>query len=144
MGTMKSKRFLSLLVLSMGVSLAVKALPGGWIRYVPGAATAGAFLTLENPGPRMVKLIGAESPLAERVSLHITHMHPMGDQTVMQMRPVEYFEIPPNGRLELRPGGRHLMLEGLKRPLEPGEKVPLLLRFSDGSTLRLELPVEMR
>lgn len=141
---MKSKRFLSLLVLAMGVSLAVKALPGGWVRYVPGAATVGVYLTLENPAPRMVKLIGAESPLAGRVSFHILHMHPMGNQMVMHMHPVGYFEIPSNGRLALKPGGRHLMLEGLKRPLKLGEKIPLLLRFSDGSTLRLELPVEMR
>ncbi|MER3425777.1 MAG: transporter [Thermus sp.] len=132
------------LLLAGGLALAVKALPGGWIRYVSGAPAAGAFLTLENPSSKALRLIRAETPVAERVSLHITHMHQMGDQQVMHMYPVDSFEIPPHGRLELKPGGKHLMLEKLKRPLKVGEKIPLLLRFSDGSTLRLELPVEMR
>ncbi|WP_253704782.1 copper chaperone PCu(A)C [Thermus scotoductus] len=46
--------------------------------------------------------------------------------------------------MEFRPGKYHLMLEGLKRPLKAGEKVALVLRFQDGSKLKVILPVEMR
>ncbi len=137
------KGILLSLLLAGGMALAVRALPGGWIRYVAGPV-AGAFLTLENPSPEAVKLIGAESPVAAKVSLHITQMHRMGNQQVMEMRPVDSFEIPAQGRLELKPGGKHIMLEQLKRPLKAGEKIPLRLKFSDGSVLELELPVEVR
>lgn len=123
-----------------GLALAVRALPGGWVRYVPGSPTAAAYLVLENPGPKPLKLLGAESPVAGRISLHTT----LRDGSVLSMRSVEAFDLPAKGRLELKPGGNHLMLEALKRPLKLGEKVTLVLRFSDGSQLKLELPVEMR
>jgi copper(I)-binding protein len=130
-------------LVGMGLALAVRALPGGWVRYVPGSPTAAAYLVLENPGPKPLKLLGAESPVAGRVSLHTT-LHGHQDPSVLSMRPVEAFDLPAKGRLELKPGGNHLMLEALKRPLKLGEKVTLVLRFSDGSRLKLELPVEMR
>lgn len=60
------------------------------------------------------------------------------------MRNTKFLEIPPRGQLELRPGGKHLMLLGLKRPLKEGEKIPLTLQFADGTRLALELSVENR
>ena len=48
----------------------------------------------------------------------------------MRMRRIEAIEIPPGAVLKLRHGGdTHLMLLGLKAPLQDGERFALWLRF---------------
>ncbi len=117
----------------------------GWVRLVPPVVKdTAAYLTLENRGKTPLRLVGAETEVAERVSFHQDHREHRGGQVVLGMRPLPHLDIPPGGRLELRPGKYHLMLEGLKRPLKAGEKVALVLRFQDGSRLKVILPVEMR
>lgn len=122
----------------------VEVLPG-WVRLLsPTAKTTAAYLTLVNQGEAPLRLLGAETPVAERVSLHETYHLQRGEQTVMGMRPLPYLDIPPKGRVELKPGGYHLMLEDLKRPLKAGERVELTLVFQGGLRVRVLLPVEMR
>jgi copper(I)-binding protein len=60
---------------------------------------------------------------------------------ITTMKSLASVTIPPKGRLELKPGGIHLMLEGLKQPLKLGQKVRLVLRFADGDTQTLEATV---
>ena len=42
----------------------------------------------------------------------------------------------------LQPGGAHVMLEGLKRPLKPGETFPLSLTFKNAGELNVKVQVE--
>nr|WP_279232244.1 copper chaperone PCu(A)C [Thermus albus] len=117
----------------------------GWVRLVPPVVKdTAAYLTLENRGSTPLRLVAVETDLAQRVSIHKDHREHRGGQVVLGMRPLPYLDIPPKGRVEFRPGKYHLMLEGLKRPLKPGEKVTLVLRFQDGTKLKVMLPVEMR
>ncbi len=52
------------------------------------------------------------------------------------------FDLPvPSGTTELAPGGTHIMLEQLNRPLEPGETITLRLTFEGAGTV--EVPVEI-
>jgi copper(I)-binding protein len=51
------------------------------------------------------------------------------DSGVMRMRPVERLQVDPGARITLRPGGDHVMLMGLKRPLRGGETFPMTLAF---------------
>ncbi|WP_117237877.1 copper chaperone PCu(A)C [Thermus sediminis] len=117
----------------------------GWVRLLPPVVRdTAAYLTLENRGRTAVRLLGAETEVAERVSLHRDHREHRGGHTVLGMRPLPYVEIPPGGRVAFRPGGYHLMLEGLKRPLKAGERVEIALLFQGGLKLKVTLPVEMR
>jgi copper(I)-binding protein len=59
----------------------------------------------------------------------------------MRMRQVERIEVPAAGRVELKPGGLHVMLIGLERPLQEDEVVPITLRFADGSEQTVDAPV---
>jgi copper(I)-binding protein len=60
----------------------------------------------------------------------------------MTMRPVEGgLEIPAGGAVELKPGGLHLMLIGLKAPLSEGGNVPLTLVFDNGMRVDAALSV---
>jgi periplasmic copper chaperone A len=52
----------------------------------------------------------------------------------MAMRHVEALEIAPGKTEIFQPGGLHLMLFGLKAPIEAGQDVPLTLQFEDGTT----------
>lgn len=103
----------------------------------PGAKIGVGFLHLRNAGAAPVRVVGASSPVAGRVEMHVT----MREGDVMKMRQVQSFEVPPGGTFELKPGGAHLMLVDLKRPLEKGERVPLTLELEKGGALRVELRV---
>jgi protein SCO1/2 len=50
-----------------------------------------------------------------------------GDMTVMM--PLEALPVPRHGEVRLRPGGTHIMLEGLRRQVSAGDTVPLVLMF---------------
>lgn len=110
-----------------------------WTRATAaGQGVGGGYLSLHNPGKSSDRLLGASSPAAERVELHRMAME--GD--VMRMRPVESIDLPPGGRVELKPGGLHLMLMGLKQPLEAGKTVPLTLRFEKAGEVPVRLQVQ--
>ena len=60
----------------------------------------------------------------------------------MRMRPLPAgLTVPPGGAAALAPGGRHVMLIGLRRPLGAGTIVPLTLHFAGGLTVDMEAPV---
>lgn len=109
-----------------------------WTRATPpGAKVAAGFMLLKSAGAAD-RVIGASSAVARRVEMHVTTR----EGEVMRMREVNSVEIPAGGSFELKPGGAHLMLVDLKRPLKQGEKVPLTLKLGRGGELKLELPVE--
>lgn len=110
-----------------------------WTRATPpGSKVAAGYLEIRNSGRQPDRLIGASTPAAERVELHVI-VH-QGD--IRRMRAVEAFDLPPRERLALRPGGPHLMIMGLKRDFAKGERVPLTLRFEKAGELRVELEVQ--
>ena len=112
-----------------------------WVRFaVKGQSGTGAFMTLAAPSG--ARLTGASTPVAGQAEIHEMKME--GD--VMRMRAVAGgIDLPPRQPVELKPGGYHLMLTDLRKPLAAGEKVPLTLEFVDraGRTgiVRLEVPV---
>lgn len=110
-----------------------------WARATaPGAAVGGGYLTVHNTGAAADRLVGASSPAAERMELHEMSM----EKDVMRMREVKALEVPAGGRLELKPGGYHLMFMQLKAPLKEGGKVPVTLRFEKAGELKVELSVQ--
>ena len=110
-----------------------------WARATPpGAAVGGGYLTVRNAGAAGDRLVGAASPVAARTELHEMAM----EKDVMRMREVKGIDVPPKGRLELKPGGYHLMFIELKAPLKPGEKVPVTLNFEKAGEVKVDLAVE--
>ena len=103
----------------------------------PGQKVSAVFLVLTNAGSQAHALVGAASTVAGSVELH-EHVHKDG---MMQMRQVARIDVPAKGKAELKPGGYHIMLIGLKGPLTPGGSVPVDLMFADGSRLHADAPV---
>ena len=104
----------------------------------PGAHSGGAFFTVQNAGTRSVRLSGAASPAAASVELHQMAM----EGGVMRMRSVSAVEVQPGGKLELKPGGYHVMLSDLKQPLKAGDKFPMTLTFEGAGTIEVSVEVE--
>jgi copper(I)-binding protein len=102
--------------------------------------TAGGFLTIVNAGAAD-RLLGAESPAVGRVEIH--EMSLAGG--VMRMRALsEGLAVPAQGRLQLAPGGYHLMLIEPKQALALGAKLPLVLHFEKAGRVEVELEVRSR
>jgi copper(I)-binding protein len=113
---------------------------GAWSRPVPlGLPTGVVYLTVANLGHEGDRLIGAETPVAARMTLHRSSMA----KGMMSMAPVPGgAEIPPGGVLKIEPGGYHFMLEGLKRGLQPGARFPATLIFAHAGPLKIEVQVQ--
>ena len=111
-----------------------------WTRATPkGADIAGAYMTLSNKGTAPDRLIGGSSPVAGRFELHLMTI----EDGVMKMRPVDGgLEVKPGATVELKPGSFHIMLMGLKQPLEKGQKVKGTLVFEKAGTVEIEYAVE--
>jgi copper(I)-binding protein len=104
----------------------------------PGAKTGGAFFVVENTGKTSDKLIRVASPAAGATELHEMAM----DGGVMKMRAITSMDVPAGGKLELKPGGYHVMMFDLKQPLKPGDKVPLTLTFEKAGSILVSVDVE--
>lgn len=108
-----------------------------WARPTPPSAKLGAgYLTVLNAGAAD-RLVGAASPAAARVEMHVT----LRDGEIMRMREAKAFDLPAQGRLELKPAGAHLMFIDLKRPFKQGDKVPVTLKFEKAGEVKVELLV---
>jgi len=107
----------------------------------PMAKSGAAFMMIHNHGGPDDRLIGAASPVAERVELH-THIE--NDEGVMRMVHVEEgFELPTDGEIHMKRGGRHVMFLGLNESFEQGKKIPLTLVFEKAGEMAFEIEVDL-
>ena len=60
----------------------------------------------------------------------------------MKMREVPPIAIAPGETVKLAPGGLHIMLLGLKQPLEKGARIPMTLRFEKAGSVEVQIAVE--
>lgn len=106
-----------------------------WSRATPGGAKLGVgYLAIVNIGNKADRLLSATSPIAERVEIHLTSM----DGGIMKMRKLEDgIEIKAQEVTELKPGGLHLMLIGLKQTIVKGAKFPVRLTFKGAGEIEL-------
>ncbi len=111
-----------------------------WARPSPMAAGNGAvYLVIVNPTDQADRLVAADSSAAENVELHET----VNDGGVMRMEPrPEGFPVDPKSIVELKPGGKHIMLLGLKAPLEVGQEIQVTLTFEKAGEISVTAPVK--
>lgn len=143
---MTQPRPLALVLLLAACALAAGAAVQPDVRIVnayaratpPGARTAAAYLTIDNRGAAADRLVGARSPAAAAVELHaMSHENGM-----MRMRAIARVDVPAHGRVDLAPGGVHVMIVDPKAPLRAGERFPLTLTFERAGAIDVELDVK--
>jgi len=109
-----------------------------WARpTVAGQMGTGAFMHLTSK--EGARLLGASSDVAGVVEIHEMAMQ----GNVMQMRAIRSLDLPPGSTVELKPGGHHMMLMDLKRPLATGEKIKVELRLETRDKKLVTQPVEV-
>lgn len=102
------------------------------------AGNGAAYMTILNGFESDVQLVSAESEASNVVELHET----IDDNGVMRMQPrPEGFSVPAGGMVELKPGGKHVMLIDLVEPLEPGNQIEITLNFDNGESITVTVPV---
>lgn len=122
-------------------ALAQTTVQNAWVRgTVPQQQSTGAFFQITSA--QGGKLISAASPVAATVEIHEMKMV----DNVMKMAAVPGLDLPAGQTVELKPGGYHVMMMGLKQPLKGGDSVPLTLTVQgkDGKAEVMELSVPVR
>ena len=135
--------FCALCAVAGGSALAAQPVEvtGAWVRQtVAGQNATGGFMDITSRAGGA--LVGASSPVAGRVEVHEMKM----DGSTMKMREVDKVDLPAGKPVKLAPGGYHLMLLDLKKPLLPGAAVPLKLSIAgkDGKRSTVEVRAEVR
>lgn len=106
-----------------------------WVRAtMPGQQVTGAYMKIRSDAD--ARLVRASSPAVPRVEVHEMKM----DGNVMRMREVKALELPQGKTVSLEPGGFHIMLINLEKPIATGDVIPLSLTVeSDGKQQTVEV-----
>lgn len=136
-------------LLAAAIFASAFALPAGaanvsvsdaWARAtMPGQKVSGAYMKLTSDAD--AKLVAASSPAVSRVEVHEMKM----DGDVMRMREVRAIDLPKGKTVSLEPGGYHIMLMNLAKPIAAGEVIPLTLVIeAGGKKQNVEVKAEAR
>ena len=99
-----------------------------WARAtVPGQEVGAAYMVLQSATD--AALTGVTSPAADSIEIHKMSMN----KGVMEMRMLETLPLPAGKAVKLEPGGFHLMLFDLKKPLKASDQLMLTLKIRDKS-----------
>lgn len=114
-------------------ALAAKAnidITDAWTRATPGNATTAAIyfhlVSAKDPD----RLVSVDAPTAQKAEVH----EESNQNGVMKMTALPMVDIPAGGTVNFAPGGKHLMLTGLKAPLKEGESFLITLTFDKAGT----------
>lgn len=108
-----------------------------WIREAPPTAPVRAgYLGLVNNGDVEVRVVSVASDTFGAIEIH--EMVDRGDGT-MRMRPVPVIEVAARARVELAPGGLHLMLFRPQQTLAVGDVVDAELVLDTGERIAFQL-----
>lgn len=131
----------SLLLLSSLAFAADIKIEGAWSRATaPGQEVGSIGMVITSA--KDAKLIAVSTPAAESSEIHTMTM----DGGVMKMRQLEFLDLPANQPVKLGPGGDHLMMFGLKKPLKAGQKIPVTLtvEFADKTKKKIKVKAEIK
>ena len=105
---------------------------------IPNVPNSAAFFVIKNNSDKDIAITSANSDIAEKNELH-THIK---ENQMMKMMKIEKLVVPAKSSLELKSGGDHVMLMGLKKELKVGDEISLELSFSDGDKKSIKVPVK--
>jgi copper(I)-binding protein len=113
-----------------------------WARATFALAKTGAvYLSIDNQSKNDIKLlsVSVDPSVASDAQLHEILMQ---DEMMLMREAEDGFEVSAGSSLEFLPGGKHIMLVGLEKPLSRGEKFVLSLMFEQNKVMRV--PIEVK
>lgn len=108
-----------------------------WARTGQPGQVSAAFMEVKNKGAAD-KIVAANCDCAKATELHDMKM---GDGKMLMVQ-VPSMDIPANGELKLKPGGYHIMLINLTRPLVAGETLPIKLKFEKAGEVTVQAKIK--
>ena len=108
-----------------------------WARTGQPGQVSAAFMDVKNKGTAD-KIVSAHCDCAKATELHDMKM---ADGKMLMMQ-VPAMDVPANGDLKLKPGGYHIMLIGLNRPLAAGETLPIKLKFEKAGEVTVQAQIK--
>jgi copper(I)-binding protein len=101
-----------------------------WTRATPGNATTAAVYLKIASNKDADRLVGIEAAAAQTAEVH----DDVSQNGVVKMVALPAIDIPAGGLVNFAPGGRHVMLTGLKGSLKEGESFIMTLKFDKAGT----------
>ena len=138
-------RRLPLLALPMALLLAASGAMAGeltvtsaWARATPPGISMGVvYFHLENGSTKSDRLLKLKTSVAASAGVHRTEIV----DDVARMREVAMLHVAPGEKIEFAPGGYHVMLMGLKKPLVAGKTFELELVFEVAGPRRVVVSI---
>jgi len=110
-----------------------------WAGVSNGRGSAALYLQIQNTSNKPDKLISAQIAEATHTEFH---NHIDQGNGILHMGIVDSIPVPQNGIMQFKPGGYHIMMQGL-RPLKAGQdSVHATLGFASGQTVQVIAPVQ--
>ena len=137
---------------------AATTISGAWARTSPANADKGAmYMTITSATADKLINAAVDTAISAKTEIHEmvmepatssseTHATTMGSTGnsmpgAMAMRKIDSLDIPAGTAVELKPGGYHVMLIGLVKPLVAGSNVELTLTFEKAGDVKVTVPV---
>ena len=112
-----------------------------WVAEAPPVAPVmGGYMKIANETDKLVSITSASCPDFEKVEIHEMSM----SGGMMKMREIEKLVVPADGKVELKPGGYHLMLIKPKQPFKKGDTLTVTLHMADGKSQAVKMKVKQR
>lgn len=140
-----SRNFLKSLLLAVLCTTAASAaaidfiqVEGAYVRGLPPSVkNTSAYMTIINNSDEEVMLMGAKTNIANSVMMHRTE----NTKGVMSMEHMMSITIPAKGEFQFVSGAAHLMIMGLKEPIDPADTIEMILLFERGGEFKITMPV---
>jgi copper(I)-binding protein len=114
---------------------------GGEIRAsLGGSSNSAAYMTIANDGSQPDQLLSLTCACAASAVAHKSEMK----GGVMTMKATGPLAIRGHSRLLFQPGGLHVMLTGVRRPLVAGHGQEMVLRFARAGAVRAHFEIKDR
>lgn len=108
------------------------------VRLLGGDMPAAGYMLIKNVGSANDRLISVGADFAETVMLHKTSVDANG---VARMEMVMAIDVPAGQQVLLKPGGFHVLFDGLSPELKTGDTVMLMLQFEQAGVINVEVQV---
>ncbi len=105
---------------------------------IPGNTISSAYFTLINHTKQAIKLVSVSSDISPRIEIHAHTM----TEGMMKMEKIDAISVNANAQVLLQPYGLHLMIFGLKQPLQAGHKIKFTLHFAQHKSIDVTMPVQ--
>jgi copper(I)-binding protein len=141
----QGRRLASVLAAAVVVAAACSAAPAAptiaeaWARPAAAGAESAAYLTITSAAGQADALMSASSPGAAEVQLHEVSTDASG---MTGMHPIDHLDIHAGETVQLKPGGYHLMIMGLKNELTVGGTLELDLVFEHAGKVVVQAEIK--